>query len=491
MNALALVGLPVGYSPALALTLEDANAAYLDRNYTRALAILLPLAEAGDAVARFNLANLYRNGTGVDRDYRIAFKWLRRSALLGYIPAQNNLGTMYRDGLGTPKDAAEALKWYSKSAESGDTHARINLARAHWLGMGTLKDDDKAVRLLEGVLNSNGTLDNDVRTKKAAIEQLALVKNITEAEVIATLPAASREFLQASTKASDRNARADPAELSALRRQLEESKERLRQEAQQYKDETERLRTEQAKIAKPAPTAPPPAEMPPLKVHALVIGNNAYPGSAALVNPVSDARAVAAKFRSYRFTVTEVIDATRSVMVSALAEYSRHAADADVTVLFYAGHGVQLFGSNYILPIDADLTDIAQATLQGISLNAIVDQYLRGRVKLVFLDACRDNPLARTESRGYTAGLAPISVSEGTLISYATKDGGVAADGPKGTHSPFTSALLESIDSPEDIAVVLRRVRERVMKATKGKQQPWEYGSLTGGQFILSRIPTK
>ena len=143
-----------------------------------------------------------------------------------------------------------------------------------------------------------------------------------------------------------------------------------------------------------------------------------------------------------------------------------------------------------MLPVDLNLNDLTQAPLQGISLNDVVDKYLPGKTKLVFLDACRDNPLMQVASRGVSRGLAPINVSEGTLISYATKDGSVAQDGD-GKNSPFTSALLEHIGDPDDIAVVLRKVREKVMKTTGNKQQPWEYGSLTGGALVLSAIKQK
>jgi uncharacterized caspase-like protein len=117
-----------------------------------------------------------------------------------------------------------------------------------------------------------------------------------------------------------------------------------------------------------------------------------------------------------------------------------------------------------------------------------VEQYLPGKTKLVFLDACRDNPLMASGVRGVTKGLAPISVSEGTLISYATKDGQTAEDGIGHKNSPFTAALLEHLGDPEDIAVVLRAVRAKVLQRTGNRQQPWEYGSLTGGALVLSAI---
>jgi hypothetical protein len=227
-----------------------------------------------------------------------------------------------------------------------------------------------------------------------------------------------------------------------------------------------------------------------INAHALVIGNSAYAGSSKLTNPVNDARSIAAKLRELGFKVTEVTDADRNKLVSALALFSRTASDADLSLLFYAGHGVQITGTNYMLPVDLNLNDLTQAPLQGISLNDVVEKYLPGKTKLVFLDACRDNPLMQVASRGVSRGLAPINVSEGTLISYATKDGSVAQDGD-GRNSPFTTALLEHIGDPDDIAVVLRKVREKVMKSTGNKQQPWEYGSLTGGALVLSAIKPK
>jgi uncharacterized caspase-like protein len=229
---------------------------------------------------------------------------------------------------------------------------------------------------------------------------------------------------------------------------------------------------------------------PTLSVHAIVIGNGAYQGSGRLENPINDARAISAKLKRMGFKVTTVENADRNKLVSSLVKFSSSAAESDLTLFFYAGHGVQISGTNYMLPTDTNLNQIGGVHLHGISLNSVVDQFLPGKTKLVFLDACRDNPLLQVASRSVSRGLAPISVSQGTLISYATKDGSVAADG-EGKNSPFTKALLQHIDSPEDIAVVLRRVRDQVMRDTGGQQQPWEYGSLSGGSLILSAIRAK
>ena len=285
--------------------------------------------------------------------------------------------------------------------------------------------------------------------------------------------------------------RKDEAEI--LRNRLEEQRVQQEQalaDAQAQVDaEIARIKAE-AEASKSQPTTALPnfnyAKIN--EAHALVIGNSAYPGSAKLTNPRNDAKAISAKLRSLGFKVTEVIDASRAQMVRSLSKFSEASEKADVTLLFYAGHGVQISGINYMIPVDTNLSDISEATLQAISLNSVVERYLPGKTKLVFLDACRDNPLMTASSRGVTRGLAPINVSEGTLISYATKDGQTAADGTGQKNSPYTAALLENLGDPQDIGIVMRTVRAKVMQRTDNRQQPWEYGSLTGGALVLTTI---
>jgi hypothetical protein len=225
-------------------------------------------------------------------------------------------------------------------------------------------------------------------------------------------------------------------------------------------------------------------------VYALVIGNGQYK-KAGLLNPINDANEIAKRFTQYGFTVKVVLDGDRKTLIRALGDFQVQSANYETNILFYAGHGIQFNGINYIIPTDMSL-DAGSASIDfdAISTNQIVDKYMRGKTKLVFLDACRDNPLARTfvASRGVGSinkGLAPMDVASGTLISYATKDGNVAADGA-GKNSPYTESLLKYLDNREDISLILRKVRQDVINKTKGQQVPWDYGSLVGGQLILS-----
>jgi len=225
-----------------------------------------------------------------------------------------------------------------------------------------------------------------------------------------------------------------------------------------------------------------------LNVSALVVGNSSYP-IASLANAGNDAKLIADKFKSYGYNVTYVTNLSRKTFVKSLMDFSEKSKDADITIFYYSGHGMQLGGVNYLLPVDIDLKGSEDiVALDGISLNDIERRYMPGKRRLIFLDACRSKPFKVSQTRGGDTGLAPVNVSRGTLISFATKDGGVAFDGVAGKNSPYTAALAINLDDKEDISLVLRSVRDEVVKVTQGKQEPWEYGSLSGGKLILSSI---
>ena len=246
------------------------------------------------------------------------------------------------------------------------------------------------------------------------------------------------------------------------------------------------VETLQRQVAQQRPEAAPPR----LRARAIVIGNGAYSSLSRLPNPRRDAEAIAAKLRQFGIESDLVLDADRAALVRALSDYQTRAAQYDLNILFYAGHGLQVGGVNYILPIDLDAPSatVGSIKLTAVSVNDALE-YLPAPTRVVFLDACRDNPVARSLVSTRAAvgiGLAPIATVSGTLVAYATKDGSTAEDGT-GQNSPYTAALLQHLDSEEDIAIVLRRVRQAVLAATGNRQEPWEYGSLTGERIVLSR----
>lgn len=249
----------------------------------------------------------------------------------------------------------------------------------------------------------------------------------------------------------------------------------------------------------PAATAPgtsaPPITPPAVGTSnrlALVIGNGAYRSAMELPNPPGDARAIASALRDIGFTVIEGIDLDRVKMEATTIEFLRRASSARVALLYYAGHGVQIDGRNYLVPIDATEIRKESASFELID----VDRILAGlddeaRANVIILDACRDNPLeAHTASRSGVrgGGLAGYSnVGSGMLIAFATAPGKTALDG-SGEHSPFTEAMLKHIGTPNiEINEMLTHVRVDVVAATDRRQIPWVNSSLLGDLYLNDR----
>ncbi|MEI6703488.1 MAG: tol-pal system protein YbgF [Deltaproteobacteria bacterium] len=212
---------------------------------------------------------------------------------------------------------------------------------------------------------------------------------------------------------------------------------------------------------------------------ALVIGNNSYSNS-PLKNPVNDAKDIAAKLRKLGFEVIERNNLTTKQIGGTLREFRSKLAPGAVALVFYAGHGLQIKGVNYLPAVDADINSEEDVPNQSIAVNQIMDvlDESKSRLNLVFLDACRNNPYARS-FRSADRGLARVNAPSGTLISYATKPGSVAADGD-GRNGLYTSKLLAQMDSNQQIELALKRVVTDVKAASKGKQEPWMEGSIEG-----------
>jgi uncharacterized caspase-like protein len=217
---------------------------------------------------------------------------------------------------------------------------------------------------------------------------------------------------------------------------------------------------------------------------AVVIGNSNYPYG-ALANPKNDATAMAASLRKLGFEVELKLDASKADMDGILRRFSGKVEKAGVAALFYAGHGVQVNGNNYLVPIDASPKNERDLKRDMVKMDDVIDDMGDARVKLVFFDACRDNPLSRSFSRGGSRGMAAPIEATGTLISFATKHGNTAADGD-GKHSPYTAALLAALENPGGVEIeqMLRKVQQGVKQATAGQQEPWRYGSLDGDFYF-------
>lgn len=244
------------------------------------------------------------------------------------------------------------------------------------------------------------------------------------------------------------------------------------------------------------PTTTPPSQ-PPKRV-ALVIGNSRYMHAGALENPQSDATAVSSAFRAAGFqTVLMKTDLTQQAMLASLREFASVADTADWAVVYYAGHGIEFGGVNYLLPIDARLEVDRDIELESIDLGKVLAAVEGAkRLRLIILDACRDNPFAAqmrrsVASRSIGRGLARVEPEPGTLVAYAAKHGETASDGAGG-NSPFADALVRRIKQhpPIEVRRLFDYVRDDVLKATNRKQQPFSYGSISAEEdFYFATKP--
>jgi hypothetical protein len=231
------------------------------------------------------------------------------------------------------------------------------------------------------------------------------------------------------------------------------------------------------------------ASLPEMRV-ALVIGNAAYEAG-PLLNPVNDARAITRALRDLGFEVTHKENADKATMENAIADFGGMTrGKSGVALFYYAGHGLQVDGRNYLVPVNARLSRENEVPLRTIGLDLVMLQLESGsgRTNVVILDACRNNPFARG-FRSSSGGLALMDAPSGTLIAYATAPGSVADDGP-GSNGVYTEELLRVMRTAGlQIEEVFKRVRAAVQQRTQDRQRPWEASSLVGNFYFVAPRP--
>ena len=231
---------------------------------------------------------------------------------------------------------------------------------------------------------------------------------------------------------------------------------------------------------------------------ALVVGNSTYAHIGRLPNPDNDARDMSAVLRRLGFEVTTELDADRVELTAALRQFTRQSAGADVSLVFYAGHGIEMDGVNYLVPVDARLERDVDVRFETVTVDDLLVSTSGASLRLLILDACRNNPLARsmqrtaatrTVSGGSFSDLNEDLLGDETLVAYAAAAGTTAADG-RGRNSPYTAALLSHLETPLEIGLLFRRVRAQVLEATNGAQRPHEYHSLVGEHYLTRTLAT-
>jgi formylglycine-generating enzyme required for sulfatase activity len=229
---------------------------------------------------------------------------------------------------------------------------------------------------------------------------------------------------------------------------------------------------------------------------AIVIGNGSYRNVENLPNTLNDANDIAASLDRLGFTVNKIVNATYEDMRRGFLDFGRRARDADMAIVYFAGHGMEVAGENWLIPIDAKLEADTDAEHEAIALKSVVNTVAStSKLGLVILDACRNNPFAakmlrKVRARSVVArGFARVEPADNVLVAYAAKDGTTASDG-SGRNSPFTGALLRHLETPGlEINLLFRTVRDDVMGATQREQQPFVYGSLSKELIYLKGAP--
>ena len=236
-----------------------------------------------------------------------------------------------------------------------------------------------------------------------------------------------------------------------------------------------------AAVAQP----PPPATTAQPSRVALIIGNSAY-AAGPLNNPKNDARGMSEALRALGFDVVVRENAKNLDMRRAVVEFGEKLTAGGVGLFYYSGHGMQVGGKNYLLPVDADLKSERYVSVESLDVDSVLAQMdsAKSAVNIVILDACRDNPFAR-RFRSASRGLAFMDAPTGTYIAYATSPGNVAEDGTPGQYGVYTGELLKAMKEPGlPIEEVFKRVRQSVVSKTNGRQSPWDASSLTGAFYF-------
>jgi uncharacterized caspase-like protein len=216
---------------------------------------------------------------------------------------------------------------------------------------------------------------------------------------------------------------------------------------------------------------------------ALVIGNSVY-GETNLKNPVNDANLIEGTLKDLGFEVIKRVNASKTDMENAIKIFSKKLPDYNVTLFYYAGHGIQVEGMNYLIPVDAVMKEKTDCKWEAIAVNYVVEEFEKypDNTNIVILDACRNNPFISWE-RGGETGFKAISPASGTIISFATSEGAAASDG-QGANGLFTEELVKQMIIPQPIESVFKKTRVQVEKRSKNAQSPQEWSKLKGDFYF-------
>ena len=448
----------------------------------------------------------YYGGYNLQKDAKTAASCFLKSANLGEVGGQRWIGYLYKIGDGVPKDKQKAKMWYQKAAAQGDifsttelqsmgvkvaktttttkttTNTKTNTnttttttktntttsskprATLTWISSPTtttnkkytLKAGIKSKSTIENVVvKLNGQADRGIKTVSADGYDMVINRDFTLAQGTNTIQVSVTN--EGGTATFERSVTYTPASDNS---------------AKPAANSTKKVNTNERRVA-------------------FVVGNSNYSDTnMQLANPTNDATDLAAKLANLGFVVVRSLNQTKQGLESAAQLFSEKAKKADVALFFYAGHGIQYQGDNYLVPIDAKLPSEEYVKYNCTNANLILDLMEKAgcKMKIVILDACRNNPFARSWHRGVgNGGLGIMNAPKGTFIAFSTAPGDVALDGNTGQrNSPYTAALLQTLNKKGlSITDFFQEVLERVATSTNEKQTPWTSNSFRG-KFVFN-----
>lgn len=450
-------------------------------------------AAQGQVNAIEGLGQLYRAGLGVPQNHAEANRLFRQAGDMGNAAALNSLGGSYRDGLGVPVDQKEAFRLYQLAADKGNGFAQANLSTAYKRGLGVDPDAERALFWAKKSAAQNnaaghgvlGMLYRDgVGVAQNPLEAIRLFKLATTTEpepVFWPYTELGLMYYKGMGVSVD---------LAEARKWFEMGAEKKVAPSINFLKEMDR--TQAAKVA--PNVAPAPANAGSRK--ALVIANDSYRSVTPLANARADGRAIADTLRSLGYAVNAHFDLNEKEMKKAVRDFIKGVAGGDEVVFFYAGHGVQLANSNYLLPVDINADDAETVKDESIPLQRVLDDLNDAKVRLsiAIIDACRDNPFKGKGRSLATRGLASTTAANGQMILFSAGSGQQALDktGPqdKSPNGLFTRTLLKYMRQKDlPIDRVMRQVRAEVVEVAKSvghDQVPALYDQVVG-DFYFTR----
>ena len=423
-------------------------------------------AEQGNIDQIIWVANSYSLGTtGFEKDSVQAAYWTLKAAEKGDIGSQDRIADYYKIGYGLDKDISKALYWYQKAADQGNVHAQ-----------------ERLFELRSQIATIDWLLAQDTVTEPSCEISVGIKSNsqISNAEII----------VNGQTFRGINAVQNDGYDMKLNKNvNLQPGQNIVKVNVTNTAGTTtlEKYITYNAPQPQPQPN-PVPVITPDIKDDygkrlALIIGNSNYAAGQMLKNPTNDAIDIANKLESLGFDVMLAVNATHEQMDMKIEEFGTKAHQYDVALFYYAGHGIQSKGTNYLLPVDAQLQSEEQLRYRCTPTNYVLDKLDASgcKMKIVILDACRNNPFERSWHRGANSrGLSIMNAPRGTLIAYATAPGDVANDG-EGRNSPYTEAILTMLNKPGvKLLDFFQGVTEQVIEATNTMQYPWTSQSITG-----------